>query len=314
MNGYNPEQKEIDNPKVAELAGRLKGRSYSETITNILDWQHMNMSFWFERWPLAAYLLILPLCISILGFCICILFHFVWVMVLSLGFLLAGFTALSLLLVYSTGIFDLESGNKIIVLFRFMMLILKRNMPIGQILDYKKGVCRDYAKLTACLILKQNSNAEVYFVSTKNNFHVAAGQKIEGNVYILDRTLPVMTINGWAALNKLAKIEMRDKTGKLITVKPGDVGVSKVIPYNNIEGFCTRMNVLLDSEHPRERSGIKLELFKKWVKWYEECDIVDYSIARYVARRIANEVHRGNLAGITVEREDDGIAVDLFYK
>ena len=51
--GVVPTSEEVANIKVTELANRLKGKSDKETLTNILQWQQTNISFWLERYPLS---------------------------------------------------------------------------------------------------------------------------------------------------------------------------------------------------------------------------------------------------------------------
>ena len=52
--GHCPTPGEIQNNELKSLANRLKGRSYGETLTNILDWQERNIEFWTERHPLRS--------------------------------------------------------------------------------------------------------------------------------------------------------------------------------------------------------------------------------------------------------------------
>jgi predicted transglutaminase-like protease len=50
----------------------------------------------------------------------------------------------------------------------------------------------DYAKLTACLLLNIDHDSEIYFAHTSN--HVAVGIISNGQLYLLDQKLPVLTI------------------------------------------------------------------------------------------------------------------------
>ena len=52
--GYCPTKKEINNSEIVSLASRLKAESPEDTLTNILDWQGRNISFWTERHPLGT--------------------------------------------------------------------------------------------------------------------------------------------------------------------------------------------------------------------------------------------------------------------
>ena len=46
---FIPTSDDIENGDLNQLANRLKGDSDKKTVTNILEWQHKNMSYWNER-------------------------------------------------------------------------------------------------------------------------------------------------------------------------------------------------------------------------------------------------------------------------
>lgn len=48
---FCPDLKDLENEELKTLANRLKGDSNKESLTNILEWQHRNIQFWWERWP-----------------------------------------------------------------------------------------------------------------------------------------------------------------------------------------------------------------------------------------------------------------------
>jgi hypothetical protein len=49
---FVPTPSDIKSVELKKLAGRLKGNSEKETLTNILEWEERNIKFWWERWPL----------------------------------------------------------------------------------------------------------------------------------------------------------------------------------------------------------------------------------------------------------------------
>lgn len=63
---FSPE--DIGDEELKELADRLEGDSDRETLTNVLDWQDRNLSFWWERWPFAISLKILVPIVGLLIF------------------------------------------------------------------------------------------------------------------------------------------------------------------------------------------------------------------------------------------------------
>jgi hypothetical protein len=48
---FAPTLIDTENGKLNELAKKLKGDSEKESLTNILEWQAINIEFWWERWP-----------------------------------------------------------------------------------------------------------------------------------------------------------------------------------------------------------------------------------------------------------------------
>ncbi|MEM0202734.1 MAG: transglutaminase-like domain-containing protein [Archaeoglobaceae archaeon] len=47
---FLPKKEEVGNNEVKSLARRLKGKNDAETLTNILEWEDRNLTFWHERW------------------------------------------------------------------------------------------------------------------------------------------------------------------------------------------------------------------------------------------------------------------------
>lgn len=71
--GHCPTAEEIKNEKVKSLADRLEEESDKETLTNVLEWQERNLSFWHERHPMSTvfwYSLAGSLIVFVIGFTI----------------------------------------------------------------------------------------------------------------------------------------------------------------------------------------------------------------------------------------------------
>lgn len=107
----NPMQKQflttkedIENKDVKDLANRLRGKDDKETLTNVLEWQEKNLSFWWERWPFDLSLkFLIPL-------------TWVLILIISFPFLLILLELYPLLLILSLAI---------ILLFSIMFLFSK---------------------------------------------------------------------------------------------------------------------------------------------------------------------------------------------
>jgi len=63
---FLPDSDELENKEVIELLERLKGKSEKETLSNLLEWQNRNISYWVERGYLDSSLR--PLLIVGIGF------------------------------------------------------------------------------------------------------------------------------------------------------------------------------------------------------------------------------------------------------
>jgi predicted transglutaminase-like protease len=76
---------------------------------------------------------------------------------------------------------------------------------VGKILGYRLAVCRDYAKLTAALLLNLYPSSEIYLIAIPR--HVAAGIKFNCKVYVLDQKLPVASLEKWLSFWREKKKE-----------------------------------------------------------------------------------------------------------
>lgn len=90
----------------------------------------------------------------------------------------------------------IKSNRKIPIkagLFNAFRPSISMNMLLRR--DRKLGICRDYAKLSACLLSHIDKNSEIYFLHSAA--HAATGIKVGEEVYMLDQHLPLLTINQW---------------------------------------------------------------------------------------------------------------------
>jgi len=261
-----PTEEDIVNAR--QLAERLKGETYTETLNNILEWQERNITYWKERgyldsllrlfimlglfftfiWisiPILIFiylllvLLTIPSLISLIVSFIVFLLLFWFLMKASVPTKLAYlilmsyplyeiikavilarqtpenvsmllnlsiinwaifgvslFTICYLFIVYKpfarqeTGL-----GGKLRKIWELIILTFKLSLPVSKILEYRLGVCRDYARLTAALLVSLYPNSRIYFFTFMG--HVAAGIKIGDKVYVLDQKLPILKPESW---------------------------------------------------------------------------------------------------------------------
>ncbi|RLF51690.1 MAG: hypothetical protein DRN11_02355 [Thermoplasmata archaeon] len=246
---FTPNEKDVKNAK--NLASRLKGKTNSETLNNILEWQNENIFAWEERWVLFLNFIISTILflflISFFKISQPIILGFAFLVVLSL---IANLSMLAILgyltyitmifiaifLIYPfkftpfTLIFSIFFGWFIAI---FLQLFIKYNslkrwatefkvsdtfllsLPVEKILKYKLSVCRDYAKLTAALLLNLFPKNRIFFFTFVG--HVATGIELNGKTYILDQKLPIVNeqtwLNSWNK-DKATKLELKRNRNK----------------------------------------------------------------------------------------------------
>jgi len=320
--GYCPTSGEIENSKMKDLASRLKAGSYEETLTNILEWQERNIEFWAERHPIQTMLIFVSVIsglVSIIG-------------ALGFVFLIFGNIQPLLLLVYFIVIWFVSFVSCVATTIAIMIVILHSNrkfpwkeipgglknifwpsISMNFLLENKLGVCRDYAKLTACLLLNIYPNAEIYFASAPN--HVATGINVENRLYMLDQRLPILTIEKWNDYRKPRKfdrIERFDPIKKTLS-KANKKTFLQTRNRSELDTgeLAKKMMELLNIKEQLDDKAVSLrvpKLWKKGVKQYEDDEIVNYSLARYLKMKISSELIRTNqITRIEIERHKDDL-------
>jgi predicted transglutaminase-like protease len=320
--GHCPTSGEIRNSKMKDLASRLKAGSCKETLTNILEWQERNIEFWAERHPIQVMLSFAVVISGVISF----------IGALGFVFLLFGNIQPLPLLVYFIVIWFVSFVSCVITTIAIMIAILhfNRKFPWREILgglknifwpsisldfllENKLGVCRDYAKLTACLLLNIYPNAEIYFASAPN--HVATGMNVENRLYMLDQRLPILTIERWNDYRKPGKFDRTERFDPIEkTLNKADKKTflkAKNASKLDTEKLAKKMMELLNIKEQTDEEAVLLRvpiLWKKGVIKYEDDEMVNYSLARYLKMRISSELMRINqIVGIELERQKDDL-------
>lgn len=195
------------------------------------------------------------------------------------------------------------------------------NISMDFLLENRLGVCRDYAKMTACLLSNIYPNAEIYFASAPN--HVATGINIENRLYMLDQRLPILTIDRWNDYRKPRKsdkIERFDPMKK--TLRKADKKTflqTKDKSELNTEKLAKRMTELLNVKEQPDDKTISLQKsvpipWKNGAILYEENEMVDYSLARYLETKISSELIRINqITRIEISRQKDDLTFLILF-
>jgi len=197
---------------VRNIAEKLRGTRDAETLNNVLEWQERAIRPWSKR----AYLIIPVLgVVAFFGvvvalFGVLLLYHLI-----SIDFIITG-TLVCIILV-ATSFLTLclhlikiympfvrcKDGfrNKLRKIIELIRLTFTFSLPLEKMLEYRMGVCRDYAKLSAALLLHLYPENEVlFFTFFGYSGHVAAGVKVNNKIYILDQRLPILEPSTWLVL------------------------------------------------------------------------------------------------------------------
>jgi len=120
------------------------------------------------------------------------------------------FTIMYLFIIYKPFTYQ-ERGfkNKLNRILELMELTFTASLPLAKMLEYRMGICRDYAKLTVALLLHLYPESEVFFFTLLGFFgHVATGLRINDKIYILDQNLPILEPEAWLTLWRKEKTKV----------------------------------------------------------------------------------------------------------
>ncbi len=307
--GYCPGLDERANAAVQELANRLKASSDKETLTNILDWQDRNLAFWFERNPLSlaisSTIVVLLITAPFLILNLQILFGYYAV-------LLSVIATLLLVAVYMVHSYRKLPLKQLLDLFRL-------NVPVGTILKSRVCVCRDYSKLAACLLLNIYPDREVYFAHATN--HVAAAAMVGGKMYVLDKHLPITTIDRWH--ERWHKGEFSEKTIEKVkgtTLETMSLESflfeSKSVQLDTVKlanEMSKRLGVQTSCEDARAAS-LKVFQWKKGALLCEDDEIVNYSLTRLLIMKLSSQMlGQHQLVALNIVREEDDLVFQVKF-
>lgn len=312
--GYCPTSKELENNKVRSLANRLRADSYKATLTNLLEWQDRNITFWTERHPISTLFLGMSVVLLVmLGLGVVssfvgtnlVCFRAIWI--LSFPFISGSAT------IFGTIIWILHSNRKIPVV-KNLKNVLFFSLSIDALLENGLAVCRDYAKLTACLLLNIYPDAEIYFAGAPS--HKATGIKIEEQLYMLDQRLPILTIHKWDKYRGLKKLERL--TGNSLTNVDKRPFLSKAdTGLLNTQKLTINMRKLLEVDRQIINEAVSiLEIrWKKGAVLYEDEELVNYSLSRWLKTEISIEMLETNkMTDLEVVKDKNDLIFRVCFK
>lgn len=314
--GNCPTKKEMENDNVQRLANRLRGGSREETLTNVLEWQNRNITFWTERHPLStvSFYSGLPFIMGLIFF---ILLIIIGAPSLGLIVLVVSSIPLAMTLVMMVWILRANRKTKWKEVPRSLWNAFVPSISMNFLLERKLGVCRDYAKITACL-LSNYPQTDIYFATAPG--HVATGVKIENRLYMLDQRLPILTKEKWNDYRKPWKYihgtERFDPVTRTLS-KADNVGRTSNNYELNTKELARKMKKLLNVEEQPDDKATLLEvpiLWEKGAKLYEDDELVNYSLARYLKMRISSElIEMNRIRGIEITRAKDDLTFLIHF-
>lgn len=354
---FCPTLEDIENEEIQRLAKLLRGSSEKETLSNILEWQDRNIKYWEERQAISQALLVLSCIMTVVTFLITwnigvreFLIRSPYPHIISiLGFLIGSMITyivllmpilwIYLLVVYRHMFHDLDFGFKKILKLAFIETMAK-NLPVEKILEYKLAVCRDYAKLSAAILL--NIYPEVYFITIPR--HVATAIKIGEKLYILDKHLPILTLEKWLIKYKyllkwnkpwhkhdytiyVAKIEMNPQGNPINVVinkypsnkhsQPKTGKIQEKIVEKSLKKLSKRLSVFfkIPPEEKIEKTNFKHEIFlRNFIVYLEDDEIVLESIFRLLKNKIESELCSkvSKISKIKLLQKDSDLIVHIY--
>lgn len=291
--GYCPSLADRENSSIKELANRLKADSKKETLANISEWHNNNLSFWFERFPMAnilyvlipsfIFFLIISLIYGILHVHVYIMWF--WWLVIILGIITAILVVVTILMFAYYRKLSLKHFFK----------IFRSNLSPNFLLENRLAVCRDFAKLSANLLFNIYPESYVYFVHATS--HVATGIYIGEKLYILDKYLPVATFDKWFERwhksRFFGKSVERTKEASMESVDPKSLfskSNTGKLDTNKLANKMKRFMGIESSANDETRATLKMMNWKKGAILYEDDEIVNYSLARRLSSLISAEL------------------------
>ena len=203
---------------------------------------------------------------------------------------------------------------------RQLFNIFPLSISINSILENKLCVCRDYAKLTACLLFNIYPEKEIYFAHAPS--HVATGIMVEKKLYILDKYLPVATIDKWH--ERWHKGKFSDKTIERIKgtcLESVDLNCllsktsSSKLDTDKLANEMKRLLSIQRSTDDTKSASLKILQWKKGVILYEDDEIVNYSLAQWLRIQISAEmIELSQIVNLEITQDEDDLRFQIKYK
>lgn len=304
--GPIPTSEEIASDKVKDLVHQLESASDKETLANILEWQHRNMKFWLERYPMPLALgasliglvvsLVIPYTLFVYGLNVWSVAYFI---ILCFGIVLITTIAISLMYICY--------GRKLAL--RQFWNTLRPNLKIDDIIENRLGVCRDYAKLTTCMLSNLYPISDIYFAHTTN--HVAAGLVFNSQLYMLDQRLPILTIHQWDIREESKELIHRLHDGEFEEIKDLTSYRKNQQSLEELTKQLKDFGITISTS--TNKNAIKVINWKNGAFLYSMNDeVVNFSLSKLIKYEVENELL--NLEKVRIEIQVNGKNLEFRIK
>lgn len=306
-----------DLKAISKVAIFLKADSDIETATNVLEWQEQNMDYWYER--VESY------CVTMF-FLACFLVFFVVYLrtyennILLILCLFAGIILGNLIVIYKKYKHYLEKKFNFKNRkdsFNLIKLTIKWNVPLEQLIKYKQGHCREYARTSVAILL--NLDIDPYFIQVPS--HVATSIKIGGVFYVIDQSLPLRQLDRWLSYNEVKECGIYKPSKDSAS---GKIEIEFVQKYT-IDNICQNVQNIKNLEHDinnyfrlplecnNKSKGVPVPIGNKAAFFYDE--VTHLSVLRKavieIEKQFCNNISK--VSYIKIEQLDKDLVAVVYW-
>ena len=316
---FIPTQDDVESVK--SLAERLKGKDDKDTLNNILEWQERNISYWKERGYLLMEYIIFLIVLLVLLIIRLLSAWILDILILVTWVIFGGSLFILIYLFLNYEYFSRDESSiigKIKKIWKFVNATFKISLTTEEILKYRLAICRDYAKLTAALLLNIYPENKIFFITY--SWHVAAGIEINEKLYILDQKLPILELQAW--LNRwnkekaeILKLKRKKDSGKLYMWYFKEIKreiKEKTISYRHLEDVLTKVEKCI-----KNRDNAIIHVLKNKAIIYDVSDeIIKESLLRFIKNYLQRELvsNFSKIDKINIFQKNNDIIIEIKFK
>ncbi len=191
-------------------------------------------------------------------------------------------------------------------------------LSVENMLNYRVGICRDYARLTSAILA--NLNIDHKFVSLKN--HVAVAVKIDGEYFVIDQRSPIVQFDKWLSIHASKKADVYgvkfvnkqvysvELINKKYRIRADKLGIN--LQNKDLERIQKEINEIFPVKQKNNDWSVKSVLIKDAAYFYDNC--VYDSIMSYISREISNipkNIVR-NISHITILQDEKNLIAEIY--